>query len=833
MADENTQAEKLQSRIDALEKRLNQLQGLERDNAQERIEQLKRELELLESAKQTRQEQIADLNQEINILKDKMTKVNSFVEKSQLQIQINQKIIEQLKLELETKRQLGELSKEEEERIKNEIKTAKQKNEILSKELETNEKIKNTTEKIKLNVDKITGGFAGQILNLLTIDNIFSSIGRMINEVIKSNEQLARTTGQVDLMTRSLFESTASGMMAYGIGYAEMAKSTGDLFVSMSSFSNLNKDMQKQLSENAAKMENLGVSAQTTGKIFDDLTKSLKFNSNEVIGISNKLATTALAIGIAPSKMAAEFANASGKLAAHGKKAIDVFTDLARSSKMLGVEIGDLMGIIGDGFDTFEGAADKAGKLNAILGGDYLNSVEMLNATESERVDILRRSLEASGKNFSSLDRFQQKSIATALGIKDVAQAAKMLGAVSIEDRIASEKQAKAQEELEKAQKQAADSTRQLQLAFSEFLKVIEPVARGIKEFIIFIGDNQKWITPIAGVVLFIGALSKLKDLVGGLIFSVKNIGSIFSISGTQAGAGAAAMGEGIGAAGAAARPAIPIILALGGAIALVGVGVGAAAFGLSYLADSFAKLNADQIMGFNLALVILGVTFAGFVFILASLASSGVAELAAIALLSIGAGIALIGAGIMLAAKGMSLLVDSVKSLVSGPAGANISSVFFELAKGVTVLTLALSGLMLAGMNPLGWIGMAAGIKFFATAVEDIADAINTLPQDVEFKTKVQSLQVVNETIKLASTSGPTLKPTTDFINVAKDYFKAQKDSKDADKDSLVQALKTVLAPKKEMQESTTTDTPIVLKVDGQQLSAILTRQKIATKLG
>ena len=77
-------------------------------------------------------------------------------------------------------------------------------------------------------------------------------------------------------------------------------------------------------------------------------------------------------------------------------------------------------------FDTFEGAAQSAGKLNAILGGGVVNSMDLLNATEEERVRLLIQSMALSGKNYESLNRFEKQAIASAAGIQDMTEANKL-----------------------------------------------------------------------------------------------------------------------------------------------------------------------------------------------------------------------------------------------------------------------------------------------------------------------------------------------------------------------------------------------------------------------
>ena len=87
-----------------------------------------------------------------------------------------------------------------------------------------------------------------------------------------------------------------------------------------------------------------------------------------------------------------------------------VFEQLTKQAKATGVAFGDLLSIAGQ-FDTFEGAANAAGKLNAILGGNLLNSVELFDRKEGDRVMMLRRAVIESGRNFTSLGKFEQRAL--------------------------------------------------------------------------------------------------------------------------------------------------------------------------------------------------------------------------------------------------------------------------------------------------------------------------------------------------------------------------------------------------------------------------------------
>jgi len=100
---------------------------------------------------------------------------------------------------------------------------------------------------------------------------------------------------------------------------------------------------------------------------------------------------------------------------------------LEGQSKATGVSMSSLVSIAQQ-FDTFEGAATAAGKLNAILGGGVLNSVELLNASEAERIRLLREGVASSGRSFTSLSKYEKMAVANAAGISDMSEAARIFG---------------------------------------------------------------------------------------------------------------------------------------------------------------------------------------------------------------------------------------------------------------------------------------------------------------------------------------------------------------------------------------------------------------------
>ena len=130
-------------------------------------------------------------------------------------------------------------------------------------------------------------------------------------------------------------------------------------------------------------------------------------------------------LGVSTAKMGADFAGASTHLQKlSGPEAVQAFKQLAVVSKATGIEVSRLLAIT-EKFDTFEGAATQAGKLNAALGGNFVNAMELMTATNPvERFEMIRDSILDAGLSFDEMSYFQKKFFADAAGMADVGELA-------------------------------------------------------------------------------------------------------------------------------------------------------------------------------------------------------------------------------------------------------------------------------------------------------------------------------------------------------------------------------------------------------------------------
>lgn len=779
--------------------------------------------------------------------------------------------------QLKILKQKGDTSSEEVKRLKEIVEYSKEQGKELDKIISKEEKRKNFNKDILADMKQqlasatglgqiVTNMNAGLTFTQSVFAQMVSNAGALVSTILKADAEYAKQTGQIANRT-AMF---GYGLSSYGIGFEKLNQASISLFKSMANFSNQTKEMREQLAGTSAKLELLGISAATTGKTLESLTLGMKMSTDEAARTTEEMARAAIGAGIAPQKMADEFAANIGKLSAYGKQGVQVYIDMQKQAKSLGMELNTLNGIVGDQFDTFDGAARAAGKLNAVLGGNYLNSVEMLNATESERILILKRSFDESGKNFDALSKYEKKAVATTLGISDLNEASKLFGKSTTDLTMDMEKQAATQEKLAKVQKEAAEVTDKMKEIFNGLLIVVKPIV-SIIQFLVgllakvadaFGGFGSIILTTIFAIYAFGGSIEFSTGKLGGLWKSIKEFGSgvLDKISdklgsfkkGTDGAAEASTkasggMAEAIKKIGSAAAESGKGLVYLGGAIALIGIGIGVAAFGLAQLVSAFNNLQNA-----GMALLAVTVVMGGFIAMVVLLAVVGVK--ASVGLIPLGIALLMIGGAIALAAYSIAKMVESIATLISSMSAENvdkfskfgsaldslgnafsaagnfsedsmnkISSAIDAIGASVAKLEESKLTSFASSMYNLVEImkfeGISTAANGVASAIAQIGAALETLPEGKEV-----SLKTLNETLNVAKTiTEDQIKPTTDFINVAKEYYQVQATSKEASKDALVQALKEVTKAFTANEK----DKEVTLIIKGGDLAAVLKGEK------
>ena len=308
---------------------------------------------------------------------------------------------------------------------------------------------------------------------------IQSTIGAVV-QASDLRAQYIGATGDIAGFQSEIIEG-AAGVSQFGVGMAEMTKSTIALRDSMSTFTTLSSETRNAMAATAASFENLGISSEETGRNLQTLQMSFGMTGTQALETQKDFVKMAKGIGVPMNRLSKDFAANASSFAAYGKAGTRVFIELSKTAKQTGLELNDLLSITQQ-FDTFEGAADAAGKLNAMLGGPFLDSMELLTAeSEAQRIAMLQNSIQMSGKSFDSMSKFERMAVANAAGISDMGKASALFSEKARSQAKATGMMAISQEELNKIQQQATSVSQDFGLIMQQMAVLVGPIVSLLK----------------------------------------------------------------------------------------------------------------------------------------------------------------------------------------------------------------------------------------------------------------------------------------------------------------------------------------------------------------
>ena len=254
-----------------------------------------------------------------------------------------------------------------------------------------------------------------------------------LTQLVETAKQFTQATGALEMYgseLRQIFVAQSHGILSN----KELGDSYQTLYEEFRTFTDFGPAARAGLTETTAALGRLGVSASVTAGVFDKLSKNFNATPGELKGVTNEMQKFARALGVGPNKMLSDLNDNFNLLAEYGQeKGVQVFQELAVAAKKTGIEMKELVGIA-ETFDTFEGAAEAANGLNVALGGPFLNSMQMHNATISERIQLIQDSMAASGKSFEDMGRMQKKLIADQIAGGDVAKAQALMNKNNVDN---------------------------------------------------------------------------------------------------------------------------------------------------------------------------------------------------------------------------------------------------------------------------------------------------------------------------------------------------------------------------------------------------------------
>ncbi len=480
----------------------------------------------------------------------------------------NQKLIQmaQMERELELLEQLNDADDpEQRDNLINQLNDLRDRHQDLNKEFKDGA---GKAEKLRRSLTGITGeadrlrtimpasaeelaGFVTKTIEGITSGETFARIFNKLAaeafnlsmELDKVNAKLSRETalfqetGTIMDQQARIIRDVESSNRFLGVTAAKTEQAMGALQKSMADFTRMSESDKRTISDTATVMQELGINAGTSAQIFDKATKSLGYQNSEIRGISDELHATAQSLGVPFQQIADDFNMVATELAFYGESAIDVFKDLSKQSKATGLSMQQLLKIGGEAFNTFDGAAQKVGRLNAILGGPYLNSIDMLNASEAQRIDLVKQSMDASGQMFNDLSKYEQLAIADALGVS-TEEARRLFGELDASQ----EMDIRQKEKMEETARKAQATMDKLTNAFRGLLISMDPVVGLFAKFIDiismllssgvvkFFAQAALYAAGTAGALLLVGkAFAALETvfLIGAAIAEIVFAGNI------------------------------------------------------------------------------------------------------------------------------------------------------------------------------------------------------------------------------------------------------------------------------------------------------------------
>ena len=402
--------------------------------------------------------------------------------------------------------------------------------------------------------------------------------------VDKASAAFAAQTGAGRALSTEIV-NVGAGFRNLGIDAADAGKAGQALFSNFTGFMQLNSAEQQNLMQTVAALEKIGVDGMSAAKGLNILTKNFGLSTKEATKLTKQLSIMGTELGISSKEMVDGFNEASKVLAVYGKESVKIFADIAAQAKAAAVETGTLLGIA-EKFDTFSGAADVAGRLNAML-GSQLSTTQLLAMSENERIETLIQTMQLYGGSFKDMDKFTQKSLAAAVGISDLSEAQRIFG-MSLSDYRKGLQKNKAEEDFNKRLKEAMDIFKKLEQIGKEFAINLAPAVEILGKVLQFILDLNKG----SG-----GLLLTVVGVLGGLTLLGKALAFILPFMPTLGAAGAAGAG-GLSALGAAAGANAMNFVKGGAALLVFAAGAGALFGAFALLAGIGVPLDGAIILG-------------------------------------------------------------------------------------------------------------------------------------------------------------------------------------------------------------------------------------------
>jgi hypothetical protein len=496
------------------------------------------------------------------------------------------------------------------------------------------------------------------------VDKMVQKTKEMVLALDAASTSMAKLTGGGENYNDNL-QKVYGSQQTLMHSVSQLGKAQEGLFRNMTVFSSLSKESQKGFLDVNASMEKIGVT--NFPETVDVMTRAMGRNVEQAKKTGVAMVSFAKDLGVPASVIMKDFQAAAGNLAKYGNQMTSQFKKLAAVSKTTGVSVQAMLGITGK-FDTYESGAQSVAKLNAVMGGPYLNTVNLMKMSDDERIKQLVKQVKLSGLLTKKGDRFTKMALTQAIGASSAEAAMRLLN-MSQAEQLKNQQKAAKEESMQKAManlREAAYKTipvmEKIGLIMlnifsesgsaSEVLKFIEKsLIPGLETF----ARVARSVWEVLGLWIFaIPIMLKLVGVFITMLPALANMTAAIAASGAAIAGGGAAGGVGLTAALTAAMPLIlKITLVAAGFAAVLLLIASASTLFFDALGDNIPKLAEH---GTEMFVVAGGIVAIGY-----ALAAVGIAALPAIA------GIGVITAGVVALGSAMKDLPQAILNPENG----------------------------------------------------------------------------------------------------------------------------------------------------------------------
>ena len=324
----------------------------------------------------------------------------------------------------------------------------------------------------------------------------------MFSELEEGTTSFVKATGASQELTAAVMESSKQ-FREYGVSVADAGAAQAQL---MATFPTRELgDVTTEVAAQFALWEKSGVAIGDAIGSYETLRRAFNMTNEDTLGLQRNIMALGDEIGTGGPKMIQAFADAAPRLAIHGTNMEKVFKRVASSSAQLGLEVSDVLALA-EGFQTFEGSAQAAGRLNSILGGGFIDNIQLMSASfedPAKAAGMIRDAFQAAGQSVESLGPAGVKAAASAAGFSDVAKFTRFLNGEINAAELAADEEFTMQKEMLEAAKGTQTILQQFSDAFQAFFNdtLMTPLMEMLQFFSGFSGGVKALIFGIGGAL--------------------------------------------------------------------------------------------------------------------------------------------------------------------------------------------------------------------------------------------------------------------------------------------------------------------------------------------